>query len=184
MQRIVFFVVLLLSIVNCSRNELTDYQRRIAEDCMNSSMIEASHWLDSLNVTGIQILKNHKYPPLFDVIMSDELMQEKLQKKISHMEQEFGAVKERKFFGIHVLFDGEILTYVPERVKTFKKISPRKLGVKKIEDYYKENIEGTYALLMYNSIPSKKDYAEELLVMWCDRNNKWWLVDYLIAENI
>ena len=184
MKHILVSLFILIAIFSCEKDVTTESLRKNAENCMKEAMIEAQNWLQTLDEIGYHVLADQKYPSPFNEIMAENSKKDNIQKGIKRMEQEFGKVKERKFFGVHILLEGKLLTYVPEKMKGFKQISPRRLGVEKIEDIYKDNVEGTYALFMYESKPTKKQKAEELIAMWRDRNNKWWFVGYEIADEI
>ena len=160
----------------------TESQRKNAEICMKEAMAEADKWIKALDEVCYKVLADQIYPPPFDEIMSKASRKEKIQRGIYRMEQDFGKVKERKFFGVYILLDGKLLAYVPEKIKSFRQISPKRLGIKKIG--YEANMKGTYAYLIYESKPTKKETAEECIAMWRDNNNKWWFVGYEIADEI
>ena len=172
MKRNLIIAGILIAILNCEKDITIETQKKNAENCLNEAMVAAKSWLETLDEMGYQVLADYTYPPPFDKIVGEDLNREKLQKGIHRMEQEFGKVKERKFFGVHVLLEGKLLTYVPEKMKSFKQMNPRRLGIKNIKDLYKDKIEGTYAFLIYDLLPTKKTKAEELIAMWRDKNNK------------
>lgn len=182
MKGLIIFSFILCTIISCDKDVTIESQRKNSEICMKEAMAEADKWIKTLDEIGYQVLSDQIYPPPFDEIMSKSSRKEKIQKGITRMEQDFGKIKERKFFGVYILLDGKLLTYIPEKIESFKQISPEKLGVKKIG--YKDNVKGTYAYLIYDSKPTKKEKAEECIAMWRDNNNKWWFVGYEIADEI
>jgi hypothetical protein len=184
MKKLITSLFILISILSCD-NSITKKAIKIeAELCMKGAIDEANNWLEILGDIGYDALISQQFPPPFNNIMSDTVSKDKMQSRINWMEEEFGKVKARDFYGAHVLINDKLLTYVPDKMKSFKQISPKRLGVDKINDLYKDQIAGTYVLLIYVSKPTKKERAEELIVMWLDKNNKWNFVDYYIDDEI
>ena len=109
---------------------------------------------------------------------------EELQKWINQEEQEFGKVTERKLIGIHIITKGKLLTHLANGTQGIKETSTKLLGINNVSPLYLKNIEGTYTCLMYESKPTKKDRAEEVIVLWLDENNKWNLITYKIADDV
>jgi hypothetical protein len=136
---------MLFLLLNCGQDETTETQLIAAKQSMNGAMIEAKYWLDNLNKTGYEILAIQNYPSPFAERMNNESKKKEIQAGINRMKTEFGRVKERKFFGVHILLEEKLYTYVPEKMENFKQISPRRLGVRKTVDLYKDIINGTYA---------------------------------------
>jgi 5-methylcytosine-specific restriction endonuclease McrBC GTP-binding regulatory subunit McrB len=184
MKNFITSLFILITILSCDNSMTTKTLKKEAEACMKGAMDEANKWLKILDEIGYRALDDQKYPPPFNEIMIDTMNKNEIQRRIRWMEHEFGKVESRDFFGAHVIFKGKLLTYVPDKMKRFKQISPKKLGLNDISDLYKNKIEGTYVLLMYESKPTEKEDAEELIVMWLDKNNKWSFIDYYIDKEI
>jgi hypothetical protein len=184
MKNIIVSLFILFSILSCDNTRTTKYQKIEAELCMKGAMDEANNWLDILDNIGYDALINHKLPSPFDKIVTDTVNKGKMQSRVNWMEEKFGKIKARDFYGAHVLIKDKLLTYVPDKMKGFEQISPQRLGVDRINDLYKDQIAGTYVLLVYVSKPTKKERAEELIVMWLDNNSKWNFVDYYIDDEI
>jgi hypothetical protein len=173
-----------------------------AEVYMKDATIEADIWLTEFNKIGYAVFLDHKFPPPFDKIIEDSIKnnlqyptavdynvidsikKNEIQGYINKMEQKYGAVRERKFRGIHILTKGKLLTYIPDKMKGFQEMNPKRLGVKGIKQLYMKNVEGTYAMLMYESKPTKTEKAEELIMLWLDDNGKWTFLTYKIDDNI
>lgn len=179
-----FIGVIIFITISCDNNLNNNTIEKEAELCMKGAMDEANNWLKKLDNYGYDAFINQDFPPPFKKIMADTVNSDKMKSRVNWMKEKFGKVKTREFYGAHVLINYKLLTYVPDKMKSFKQISPRRLGLNKIDELYKDQIEGTYVLLMYNSKPTKKGRAEELIVMWLDKNNKWSFVDYYIDDEI
>ena len=99
-KRIFILSFILCIIISCGKDVTTESQRKNAEICMKEAMAEADKWIKTLDEIGYQILDDQIYPPPFDEIMSEASRKEEIQRGINRMEQDFGKVKERKFFDI------------------------------------------------------------------------------------
>lgn len=184
------FLLLLafLAISSCGNSQKDTVLVNEAEVYMKGAMVEADRWLEGFNKYGYSHYLNQHFPPSFEKALFGSVdstqNREQFQKWISQMEQEFGTVKERKFLGIHIVTKGKLLTHLANGTQGFSYTNPKKLGLTTVSQMYLNNIEGTYAYLMYTSKPTKKDQAGELIVLWLDNNNKWNLITYKIADDI
>ncbi|MGE5448950.1 MAG: hypothetical protein ACM3PR_11345 [Bacteroidales bacterium] len=181
--------LLVIMIISCSvSSKKNDALIKEAEMDMKGAIVEADHWLADLNKYGYSLYFDQHFPPVFEKAIFESMdsikKQEEIQKWISQVEQEFGKVKERELIGVHIITEGKLLTNEVHGRKGFKQISPGRLGLNNISQLYLKNIEGTYAYFMYESKPTKKDRAEELIVLWRDTNNKWNFITYKIADDI
>jgi hypothetical protein len=184
MKNILVSLVLIVTITACMNGQVDDTLIKQAEIYMKGAKMEADKWLEVFNQKGYSIFTDQQYPPPFDKILIDSTNKEEVQKWFNFMEQEFGKVKKREFFGIHIITKGKLLTYVPDRMKNFQQMSPKIMGLHEVNQLYIKNIEGTYANLMYFSKPEKKEKAQELIVLWLDTNSKWNFLIYKIADDI
>jgi hypothetical protein len=151
---------------------------------MKGALDETNNWLKVFNEIGYTIFDNQKYPTPFDTILFNSKNKNEIQRWLNTISQEFGKVKEREFVGIHITLKGKLLTYVPDRMKSFEQTNLKGLGLKTINQMYVNNIEGTYAHVMYKSKPTKKDYAEELIILWLNKDDKWNFLVYHIDDEI
>jgi len=184
MKIIIVILIILISLLGCDNSKTSKVLITKAESCMNEAVNETQNWLKILDNNGYIAFAELKYPPPIDEIMKDTVNTNEIQRRITWMEREFGKVQKRDFFGAHVVNQGKLFTYVPDKMKRFKQISPKRLGLNDISDLYKNEIEGTYVLLMYESKPVNKEKAEELILVWLNRDNKWSVVDYYIDDEI
>ena len=195
-----FFLIITLT---CCNNGMTNKTLiKEAEVYMKDATIEADIWLTEFNKIGYAIFLDHQLPPPFDKILEnsiknnlqypsavdysviDSIKKSEIQEFINKTEQKYGAVRERKFVGIHIITKGKLLTYVPDKMKGFQEMNPKRLGVKGIKQLYMKNVEGTYAILMYESKPTKTERAEELIMLWRGDNDKWTILTYKIDDDI
>jgi hypothetical protein len=188
-MKITFLLLLAIFVISCSGNSQKDSALvKEAEVYMKGAIVEADNWLTDLNKNGYSLYLNQHFPPPFEKALFGSVdstrNREQFQKWIGQMEQEFGKVKERDFVGIHIITKGKLLTHLANGTQGFSYTSPKLLGLTRVSQMYLNNIEGTYAYLMYESMPTKKDRAEELIVLWLDNNNKWNLITYKIADDI
>jgi len=184
-----FLVLFMLVVISCSESSRTNKAlEKEADICMKGAMEEAEHWLTDFNKNGYALFLDQQLPSPFDKILFESMDSikklDELQKWINKVEQEYGKVKEREFLGIHLTIKGKLLTYMANGKQGFTQISPEKLGLHDVSQLYLKNIEGTYAYLMYESKPTHKDRAAELIVFWLDKNNKWSYLTYKIADDI
>jgi hypothetical protein len=174
---------------------------RQAETYMKDVIIEADAWLSVFNKKGYEFFLDYQFPPPFAKIIDDSIRniihfssvvdekvvdsfkRNEIQRWINKVDQKYGAVRERNLKGIHIILHEKLFTYSPDNWKGFKEISPRRLGLNNVRQLYIKNIEGTYAILMYESKPSKTARAEELIMLWLDKN-KWTFLTYKIDDDV
>lgn len=182
------FLLVIIAFSCADKSEKNSTLEKEAEGYMKGAMDEANHWLTDFNQSGYALLSEQQFPPVFEKAIFESMdslqMKDELQKWISLEEQEFGKVKERAFVGMHIILNGKLLTHTVQGGQGFKQMNPRKLGLHNISQLYLKNIEGTYAYVMYESKPTKKDRAEELIVLWLDESKKWNFITYKIADDI
>lgn len=184
-----FLLLLVIIAISCSDSSKKDSAVfKEAEVYMEGAIVEANNWLAEFNRKGYSLYLDHHFPPTFEKAIFGSINsiknKEQFQKWINQEEQEFGKVKDRKLIGVHIITKGKLLTHLANGTQGFKETSPKRLGLNNVRQLYLSNIEGTYAYLMYESKPTKKDRAEELIVLWLDENNKWNLITYKIADDI
>lgn len=181
--------LLVIIIISCSdSSKKSSALIKKAEVDMKGAIVEADRWFAEFNKKGYSLYLNQHFPPPFEKAIFGHMdsikKKEQFQKWINQEEQEFGKVTDRKLIGVHIVTKGKLLTHLANGSQGFTETSPKRLGFHNVRQLYLSNIEGTYAYLMYESKPAKKDRAEELIVLWLDKNNKWNLITYKIADDI
>jgi hypothetical protein len=149
-------------------------------------------WLKGLDENGYSYLTKLKISDL----LKKEVRDEEIINFGLTLEKEFGKVKERKFIGAHFWLDHKMVTYIPvydkklmgrlglaEAKDGFYKIDSRYMGLRKPADMFRSFPDGNYVILMYNSVPTKKPAAGEMVILWQDKND-WKVVSYKIAIDI
>lgn len=202
MKNILLLLSLILTFSCCDNCKTNETLLKEAEIYKKDAIIVADAWLTNFNKVGYKIFLNHQFPPPFDKIIEDSiknglqpnstidenvidsLKRIDIQNWINSLEQKYGTIRERNFVGIHLIIKGKLFTYIPDKMKGFQKTNPRRLGLKDVKQLYIKKVEGTYAILMYKSKPTKTLRAEELIMLWLDENSKWTFLIYKIDDNI
>lgn len=184
---LVFLVV--ITAISCSKSStINEALKKEADSCMKGAMDEANHWLTDFNQRGYALFLDLHFPPVFEKAIFESMdsiqRQAEFQKWVNGVEQEFGKVQERELVGIHIILEGKLLTHLANGKQGFQETSPRRLGLHRVNQLYLKNIPGTYAYVMYESKPTKKDRAEEMIVLWLDESNKWNFITYKIADDV
>lgn len=181
-------LILLVFIIALSCSDSKSNLEKEANVYMNGAKLEADNWFAKLDKHGYSLYLNQHFPPRFEKAifksMDSTKKEQEINKWIHQVDQEFGTVKERKLIGVHIITKGKLLTHLVNGPQGFSYTSPKQLGFNKVSQMYLKNIKGTYAYFMYESKPTKKDRAEELIVLWLDENNKWNFITYKIDDNI
>jgi hypothetical protein len=184
-----FAFILLLS--SCSR--ITNEEKADAKNIYTNCSQIADLWLNNLDKNGYSYLHTLKLSDL----LKTEINEAEIQNYISNNEKTFGRVQERKFLGAHIWRHNKLLTYFPNYDKKlmgrmglseakdgFYKINPRYMGLQKSSDMFRSFPEGNYTILMYNSVPTNKPAAGEMVILWQDKNDSWQIVSYKISDDI
>jgi hypothetical protein len=130
-------------------------------------------------------------------LLKKEINEDEIKDFFLNNERIYGKIKERKFIGAHFWLDNKLLTYFPNYDKKqlkrvgkeeakdgFYKIDPKYMGLQKSADMFKSFPEGNYVILMYKSLPTNKQAAEEMVILWQDNIDTWQVVSYKIADEI
>lgn len=155
----------------------------------------ATIWFSEFEKEGYRILLKFKLPESFR--SNWKWKEEGIIGWANENEKVFGKVKERKFMGAHVWLGDKLLTWAPgaddhlvarlekpEVKDHFCVINPRFMGLKKASDMFRNFPDGKYVILMYKSVPSCKQYAEEKVILWQNETGIWQVVSYAIADDI
>jgi hypothetical protein len=172
-------------------------QHQAMKYCKDSRKV-AERWLGELDKYGYRYLSKMRVPePFMGKYKGNEMELEKdLIRWADTNEKMFGAVKKRKFMGLHVWFNGKLLTWLPnvdrtvvERIKKpevkdhFCEIDPQNIGYMKASDIFRGFPGGNYVILIYSAVPIRKESAEEKLTLWQDTSDVWHVVNYTISND-
>jgi hypothetical protein len=184
-----FTIILLLP--DCSR--ISDKEKDDAKNSYTVCSEIAELWLNELDNNGYDYLTKLKLTDL----PKKEVNDDELKSYILSKEREFGKVKERKFIGAHFWLDKKLLSYFPDIDRTWLKrirkteardgfyiVNPKYMGLIRSADMFGSFPEGNYVVLMYNSIPTNKQAAQEAIILWKDNTDNWQVVSYIIDDDI
>lgn len=188
---IISLFALILLLPNCSK--ISNKEKNDAKNIYTNCSQIAELWLNELDKNGYSYLTNLKLADL----LKKEINEDEIKNYILNNEKIFGKVMGRKFMGAHFWLDNKLLTYFPNYNKTllkrvgkveakdgFYKIDPKYMGLQKSADMFKSFPNGNYVILMYKSIPTNKQAAEEMIILWQDNIDNWQVVSYKIADDI
>ena len=188
---IISLFVLILLIPNCS--QISNKEKNDVKNVYTNCSQIAELWLNELDKNGYSYLTKLKLADL----VKKEINEDEIKNYIIDNESIFGKVKERKFIAAHFWLYNKLLTYFPNYDKTllkrvgkaeakngFYKIDPKYMGLQKSADMFKSFPNGNYVILMYKSIPTNKQAAEEMIILWQNNIDTWQVVSYKIADDI
>ena len=184
-----FALILLLSACSgISNREKTD-AKNIFTNCSQIAEL----WLNELDKNDYSYITKLKLADL----LNKEINEDEIKNYFLNNEKMFGKVKERKFIAAHFWLGNKLLTYFPNYDKTllkrvgkeeakdgFYRINPRYMGLQKSADMFKSFPDGNYVILMYQAIPTNKQTAQEMVILWQDNTDTWQVVSYKIADDI
>jgi hypothetical protein len=176
---------------NCS--QISNKEKIVAKNIYTNCSQIAELWLNELDKNGYSYLTKLKLSDL----LKKEINENEIKNFFLNNDRIFGKVKERKFIAAHFWLDNKLLTYFPNYDKTllkrvgkveakdgFYKIDPKYMGLQKSADMFKSFPIGNYVILMYRSIPTNKQAAEEMVILWQENIDTWQVVSYKIADDI
>ena len=188
---IISLFVLILLLPNCS--QISNKEKNDVKNVYTNCSQIAELWLNELDKNGYSYLTKLKLADL----VKKEINEDEIKNYIIDNESIFGKVKERKFIAAHFWLYNKLLTYFPNYDKTllkrvgkaeakngFYKIDPKYMGLQKSTDMFKSFPNGNYVILMYKSIPTNKQAAEEMIILWQNNIDTWQVVSYKIADDI
>lgn len=192
-KHVVFAFSLLLLFVCCTKRNIRDIEKKQAlEDYATCNQI-ANEWLYQLDSSNYSHLLSVKLPDGYQ----DNNFKEKTQAVINEAQKSYGKINSRKFIGAHFWSGEKLLTYAPDiedknlnhiharrSVDGFYIVNPRYFGLSSTGQMFSGFPKGKYVLLMYQSSPTSKSYAEERLTLWYNPQGSWQVLDYKIADEI
>jgi hypothetical protein len=153
----------------------------------------ADSWLTELDKNGYSYIRTIKYYEL----TKKALPEIEITRFSSKNEKIYGKAKKRSFLGAHSLIDNKFISWLPnydekmfnrihqeESKDGFYIVAPKYFGLNKSSDMLRNFPKGNYVLLMYTTKPTKKAYAEEIIVLWEDNTKNWQVVSYKIADEV
>lgn len=145
-------------------------------------------------------LDSSDYYQLFTMKVVDfvkiENIKDSIMAYIDRTKKTYGKVNSRKFLGAHIWSGEKLLTYMPEdkflahanlqrSEDGFYIVDPKYFGLSSAGQIFSGFPAGRYVLLMYQSVPTIKSYAEELLILRYNTAEKNWEVfTYKISDDI
>jgi hypothetical protein len=182
------FVSTLLLLLSCSKQNIDDNDKKQSLEKYVICSQVASEWLtklDSTNYNHISSLKTHKQS--FEEVTS----------YVNEVQKVYGKINSRKLWGSHIWSGRKLLTYAPDLEQKyldyinavrsedgFYIIKPRYFGLTSYRQGLSVFPRGEIVMLMYQSSPTNKSYAEELVTLWQNRKGTWQVVGYKISDNI
>ena len=192
-KHVVFVFSLFLLFISCSKRSISDNEKKQAlEDYTICNQI-ANEWLNQLDSSNYSHLLSIKLPDGY----KNNNFKEKILSSIYEAQKVYGKINNRKFFGAHIRSGKKLLTYAPDiedkylthvnvsRSKDgFYIVKPRYFGLSSARQLFSGFPKGKYVILMYQSSPTNKSYAEERLTLWHNPKGTWQVIDYKISEDI
>lgn len=192
-KHVVFAFSLLLLFISCSKRNISDNEKKQAlEDYAICNQI-ANKWFNQLDSSNYSHLLSVKLPDGYKI----NNFKEKTLSIINEAQKLYGKINSRKLKGAHIWSGKKLLTYVPDiedkylthinavRSKDgFYIVNPRYFGLSSAGQMFYGFPKGKYVILMYQSSPTNKSYAEERLTLWFNPQGAWQVLDYKISEDI
>jgi hypothetical protein len=185
---VIVFSLLLLSF-SCSEKSISDNEKEQALERFTICKQVATEWLaklDSTNYNSVSAL-----PLIANASGKD------VNAYIQHAQKVYGRINSRKLLGAHIEIGRKLVTYAPEiedkylnhmntarSVDGFYLVKPRYFGLRSSRQMFSKFPEGEYVLLMYQSTPTNKPYAEEGVVLWNNPQGNWEIAGYTLADEI
>jgi hypothetical protein len=190
---VVFAFSFLLLFVCCTNRNISEIEKKQAlEDYAICNQI-ANEWLNQLDSSDFSHLLSVKLPDGY----KDNNFEEKTLAAINEAQKVYGKINNRKFIGAHFWSGEKLLTYAPNiedknlthihaRRSTdgFYMVKPRYFGLSSYRQMFSGYPKGKHVILMYQSSPTNKSYAEERLTLWYNPQGTWQVLDYKIADEI
>jgi hypothetical protein len=192
-KHVVLAFSLLLLFVCCTKRSISDIEKKQAlEDYTICNQI-AKEWLNQLDSSDYSHLLSVKLPDGYQ----DNNFEEKTLSVINEAQKVYGKINNRKFIGAHFWSGNKLITYAPnleykilthinarKSIDGFYIVKPRYFGLSSYRQMFSGYPKGKHVILMYQSSPTNKSYAEERLTLWYNPQGNWQVLDYKIADEI
>ena len=143
--------------------------------------------LDESNFSAILSLESY----------NKKLPQKKIAEIISNYQNTYGQVIKREFLGAHFWSGRKLITWVPnieektlayihqqKSIDDFYIIHPKYFGLLSASQMFRGFPAGKYVILMYKSVPTNKNYAEEKITLRKVKDGNWQIHGYHIADDV
>lgn len=185
---LIVFSLLLLSF-SCSKDSMSNSEKEQALERYNICTQIATEWLAKLDSTNYNVVSTLYIPKNARGKVVSAYVQE--------AQKVYGRVKSRKLRGAHIQIGRKLLTYAPgiedrhldyvhlaSSADGFYIINPKYFGLRASRRMFSKFPKGEHVLLMYQSAPTNKSYAEEGVVLWKNHQGNWEIVGYEISDEI
>jgi hypothetical protein len=192
-KHVVFVFSLFLLFVGCSERNISDNDKKQALDDYTVCNQTANEWLNQIDNSNYSHLLSVELPDGY----KDNNFEEKTLAVINEAQKIYGKINSRKFIGAHFWSGNKLITYAPDlEYKTlnhidaekspdgFYIVKPRYFGLSSYRQMFSSYPKGKLVILMYQSSPTNKSYAEERLTLWYNPQGMWQVLDYKIADEI
>jgi hypothetical protein len=180
---------LLLFNFSCSERNISDNEKKEALQEFSICTKIANHWFFKLDSSEFHHLETLK--------ITNGVNKDSVLSFINKIQKTYGRIESREFMGAHIWSGKKLLTYFPnveEKVLVhynmkrsedgLYNIDPKYFGLSSAGQMFAGFPKGRYVILMYQSVPTNKSYAEEALVLKYDPSNRWEVFTYKISDDI
>jgi hypothetical protein len=185
---IIVFSLLLLSF-SCSEKSISDNEKEQALERFTICKQISAEWLAKLDSTN--------YNSVSTLPFIKDAGGKEVTSYIQQAQKVYGKINSRKLLGAHIEVGRKLVTYAPEiedkylnhvnaarSVDGFYLVKPRYFGLRSSRQMFSKFPKGEHVLLMYQSTPTNKSYAEEGVVLWKNPHGNWEIAGYTLADEI
>ena len=188
-QPVVIVFSFLIFSLSCSKQKISDYEKEQALEKNTICKQIATEWLTKLDSTNYSHLSSIQSPKNINV--------KETLSYIFEVQKVYGKINSRKLIGSHIWSERKLLTYAPDiedkyltHINTVRSkdgfyiVNPKYFGLGSSGQMFSGYPDGECIILMYQSSPTNKSYAEERLTLWNNPQGIWNVIDYKISDNI